>query len=163
MYRILFICTGNACRSATAEFVLKKMLKGKGIRDVEVYSAGTLDWGKHPRDPVMARIAGEYGYTLTGETTCMTSEILEEMDLILVMTSGHQEEVKRLLRQDHWDRIHLFMEYCFGEDVPLQDPHYQSEHVYRETFSRIERGCGVIVGKIENGEISIRQELHQRF
>ena len=150
MYRIMFICTGNACRSAAAESILKKMLADKSIADVEVCSAGTLHgWEGQPRDPVMTRIAAEYGYVMEGTTTQATSEQLDVMDLILVMTDGHKEEVKRLTRHDHWDRIYLFMEYCFGKDEPLPDPSYENETVYRTVFDRIERGCRVIADRLK--------------
>lgn len=149
MYRIMFICTGNACRSAVAECILKKLLADKGIEDVEVCSAGTLDsWEGQPRDPVMARIAFEHGYTLEGKTTTATSERLDAMDLILGMTDGHKEKVKRLTRHDHWDRIHLFMKYCLGKEEPLLDPSYENETVYRTTFEKIEQGCHMIASTI---------------
>ena len=69
---ILFICTGNACRSALAESVLRKQLSEAGVDDVIVGSAGTLEWGSNPRDAVMTRIAAEHGYTIEGTTQCMT-------------------------------------------------------------------------------------------
>ena len=56
---ILFICTGNACRSAAAESVLRQQLFAAGVEDVTVASAGTLEWGSNPRDAVMTRIAAE--------------------------------------------------------------------------------------------------------
>lgn len=144
----MFICTDNACRSAVAECTLKKMLADKGIEDVEVCSAGTMDgWEGQPRDPMMARIAFEHGYTLEGKTTKATSERLDAMDLILVMTDGHKEEVKRLTRYDHWDRIHLFIKYCLGKDEPLPDPSYENETVYRTTFEKIEQGCRMMTNR----------------
>ena len=145
---ILFICTGNACRSALAECVLRKQLSEVGIDDVTVGSAGTLDWGSNPRDAVMARIAGEHGYTMEGTTQCMTREMLNAADLILVMTPSHREEVTRLLDYGHWSRVHLFMDYCFGKEAALIDPTYCPEVIYREVFSAIERGCRVMVEKI---------------
>ena len=145
---ILFICTGNACRSALAESVLRKQLSEVGIDDVTVGSAGTLDWGSNPRDAVMARIAAEHGYTMEGATQCVTREMLNAADLLLVMTPSHLEEVTRLLDYSHWSRVHLFMDYCFGKEAPLIDPTDYPEVIYREVFSAIERGCRVIVEKI---------------
>ena len=145
---ILFICTGNACRSALAESMLRKQLSEVGIDDVTVGSAGTLDWGSNPRDAVMARIAGEHGYTMEGTTQCMTREMLNAADLILVMTLSHREEVTRLLDYSHWSRVHLFMDYCFDKEASLIDPTYCPEVIYREVFDAIERGCRVIVEKL---------------
>ena len=145
---ILFICTGNACRSAAAEAVLRKLLRDAGVDDITVASAGTLEWGSNPRDAVMTRIAAEHGYTMEGATQYMTREMLNVADLILVMTPSHRAEVTRLLDYNHWSRVHLFMDYCFGKEAPLIDPTYCPEVIYREVFSAIERGCRVIVEKI---------------
>lgn len=142
---ILFICTGNACRSALAESVLRKQVSEAGIDDVTVGSAGTLDWGGNPRDAVMTLIAAEHGYAMEGTTQCVTREMLNAADLILVMTPSHREEVTRLLDYSHWSRVHLFMDYCFGKETPLIDPTYCPEVIYREVFSAIEHGCRVIV------------------
>ena len=145
---ILFICTGNACRSALAESVLRKQLSEVGIDDVTVGSAGTLDWGSNPRDAVMTCIAAEHGYTMEGTSHYMTREQLHAADLILVMTPSHREEVTRQLDYSHWSRVHLFMDYCFGKEAALIDPTYCPEIIYREVFSAIERGCRVMVEKI---------------
>lgn len=84
MKRILLICTGNACRSAAAECVLKQKLEQRGITGFEVESAGTLDWGENPRDEVMVRIASEHGYHLDGVTRCMTEKMLNEADRVIL-------------------------------------------------------------------------------
>lgn len=148
--KILFICTGNVCRSPAAACVLKQMLASEGVADIEVESAGTLDWGAHPRDGMMARIAFEHGYRMEGESRPMTRELLDEADLIIVMTPRHQEEVKEVLDSSRWDRIHLFMAYCFGENIPLQDPVSGSEFLFRSTFEKIERGCIAIVENLNH-------------
>ena len=145
---VLFVCTGNACRSAAAEYVLKKMLAERNVSDIHVNSVGTLDWGENARDGVMVRIAAEHGYEMGGFTTFMTAEAVNKADLILVMTNDHKCTVQRFLKYENWDRIQLFMDYCFGEDLPLQDPNCMSEAVYRSVFDKIEQGCREIVRKL---------------
>lgn len=70
-YNIVFVCTGNACRSPFAETVLKQMLKEANINNVDVWSCGTLDWGSNPRDAQMVLTAKELGYTMEGTTQRM--------------------------------------------------------------------------------------------
>ena len=65
------------------------------------------------------------------------------------MTEHHRNEVTRLLKYDHWNRIVRFNDYCFGEPADLPDPHYQTEHVYRTCFATIERGCAEIIKKLK--------------
>ena len=148
MKNILFVCTGNACRSAAAEFVLRQLLAEKGIDDVCVDSVGTSNWGANPRDAVMTKVAQEHGYHMEGNTKVMTTEVLDNADLILVMESCHRDKVTSQLRYDHWDRICLFNDYCFGEKTPVEDPYYQSEAIYRAVFDVIERGCKEILVKL---------------
>lgn len=147
--RILFICTGNASRSAAAEAVLKKMLSDNGIFHVEVASCGTNVPDGLVREEVMCRIAAEHGYEMGGKAVSMDEPLLNAADLIVVMTRHHRDQVTRLLAYDRWDRIVCFNKYCFGEDSDLPDPHYQTEHVYRTCFNTIERGCAEILKKLK--------------
>lgn len=148
MKRVLFICSGNSCRSAAAEYVLRKMLAERRCSDIDVSSAGTVDWGINPRDAEMVRIAAEHGYKIKGKTRPMRPGMVQKADLIIVMAHNHKEKVCELLPPADCGKVRLFMEYCFGEDTALQDPGFQSEYVYRTVFDTIERGCRIIADKL---------------
>lgn len=147
--RIVFVCTGNASRSAAAEVVLKKMLADNRIDGVDIASCGTKVPDGLDREDVMCHIAAEHGYAMGGKAIAMTEEILNSADIIIVMTEHHRNEVTRLLKYDHWNRIVRFNDYCFGEPTDLPDPHYQTEHVYRTCFATIESGCAEIIKKLQ--------------
>lgn len=147
--KILFVCTGNASRSAAAEAVLKKLITDEKLEDVEVSSCGTGVPQGLDREEIMCRIAAEHGYEMGGKAVAMNEELLNSADLIIVMTEWHREKVTRLLRYDHWNRIVRFNDFCFGESSDLPDPHYQTEHVYRTCFDRVEAGCKEIIKKLK--------------
>lgn len=148
--KILFVCTGNASRSAAAEAVLKKLIADNNITDVEVASCGTGVPEGLTREEIMCRIAAEHGYAMGGKAIPMNEDLFNLADLIIVMTERHNEEVTRLLRYDNWNRIVRFNDFCFGESTDLPDPHFQTEHVYRTCFDTIERGCVEIIKKLIN-------------
>ncbi len=147
--KILFVCTGNASRSAAAEVVLKKQIENYNIEDVEIASCGTGVPDGLDREEIMCRIAAEHGYNMGGKAVPMNEDLLNFADLIIVMTNRHREEVTRLLQYDNWNRIVRFNDYCFGESTDLSDPHFQTEHVYRTCFARIEAGCKEIAYKLK--------------
>lgn len=146
--RILFIGGDNACRSAVAESILKKILSDSKRNDIKVESAGTIDWGENPRDTIMVQIAAEHGYIITGKTKYMSTEQLCEADLILVMAPRHKHCIRLKLINDKCEKVHLFMNYCLGIDESLQDPIGQGEEIYREVFDAIEKGCKLIANSI---------------
>lgn len=147
--KIVFVCTGNASRSAAAEVILKKMIADNGIAGIEVASCGTKVPDGLAREDIMCRIAAEHGYNMGGMAVPATEEILNDADLVIVMTQHHRDQVTRILKYDNWNRIQIFNDYCFGEKTDLPDPHYQTEHVYRTCFDTIERGCKEIIKKIK--------------
>ena len=144
-YKICFVCTGNACRSPFAECVTKKLLADAGMDGIEVFSLGTLDWGKNPRDTVMVDVAKELGYELSGTTTAMTREKLMAADVVIVFDECHRDAVTRVLDYSHWSRIVLFNKIAFNEDGNVEDPHYQTATVYRNVAKHIENGCKRLV------------------
>lgn len=146
--KIVFVCTGNASRSAAAEVILKKMIEDNGISNVEVTSCGTKVPNGLAREETMCRIAAEHGYAMGGMAVPATEEILNDADVVVVMTQNHRDQVTRILKYDNWNRIVLFNDHCFGEKTDLPDPHYQTEHVYRICFDTIQRGCQEIIQKL---------------
>ncbi len=147
--KILFVCTSNASRSAAAEAIMKKLITDENLEGVEVSSCGTGVPDGLDREEIMCRIAAEHGYEMGGKAVAMNEELLNSADLIIVMTEWHHEKVTRLLRYDHWNRIVRFNDFCFGESSDLPDPHYQTEHVYRTCFDRVEAGCKEIIKKLK--------------
>lgn len=147
---ILFVCTGNANRSALAEVILKKLLSQNNLSDIGVSSCGTKVSEGLERDEIMCRIAARNGYEMGGCARPMNEEILNSADIILVMTEYHRNEITRLLTYSHWNRIYLFNDYCFGDTSDIADPFFQTEYIYLKCFDRIEAGCLEIINKLKS-------------
>lgn len=65
--RILFVCTGNICRSAAAEYILRQKLGKEKISDVEVKSARIYDLYGANRDRFMSMLLEKHGYSMGGQ------------------------------------------------------------------------------------------------
>ncbi|AGB42347.1 protein-tyrosine-phosphatase [Halobacteroides halobius DSM 5150] len=91
MTKILFVCTGNTCRSSMAEALCNNLLEKKGKNDYEVLSAGisARRGGTAARQAV--EVLSQAGIDLTDhETTPVTKELVTKVDLILTMTRRHK-------------------------------------------------------------------------
>lgn len=93
---VLFVCTGNSCRSVMAEGLLKKYLKELGRSDIEVASAGTrsLD-GLPPTEETINVLKAEGVAMGDFRSRNVTAEMIKNADLILAMEDMHKDEVLR--------------------------------------------------------------------
>jgi protein-tyrosine phosphatase len=137
MLGVLIVCTGNICRSPTAEGVLRVAVERRGLADrIEVASAGTHDYhvGEAP-DARAVRHARRRGYDLSALRASQVSRAdFERFDYILAMDRGHLRMLRALAPADARAKLGLFLEASGrwkGEDVP--DPYYGGP----EDFERV--------------------------
>ena len=142
MKRILCICSGNMCRSAGAEVILKKKLLDAGITDCEVDSAGTLELEGTTRPEDFGRILAEHGYEFGGRTKNVYAADAASAELNPVMEPQHLYVLLGIVPEQNWGKIRMFMEFCLGSRIVLTDPSgFFSEDLYPETRDTLERGC----------------------
>lgn len=124
MTRILFVCTGNTCRSPMAEGLLNKYAKARGLV-IEVRSAGTAAVDGIPISGHTASILMEAGdATATPTSRCLSEELVQWADLILTMTMNHKKQVLQR-HPSAIDKIHTLKEYASRADE-------QTEAILRE-------------------------------
>lgn len=144
MVKVLFVCTGNICRSPTAEGVFRARIEAAGLGNaVFADSAGTH--GYHvgdPPDPRSVRAALTRGVDIAGlRARRTTTADFHRFDLILAMDKGHLHALQLAAPPTPRAEIRLFLDYAAapftGGEVP--DPYYGDgdgfEHVLDMTES----------------------------
>jgi protein-tyrosine-phosphatase len=132
MPRILFVCTGNICRSPTAEVLLRRRLEQEGLSDWEVESAGTWTMGERPASRYAVQLMTARGLDLTAHRSrAINRHIIEQADLVLTMTLGHAEAL-RLEFPDQAAKIYLLSEMGDGRRYDVSDPYGGSLAEYQE-------------------------------
>ena len=106
---VLFLCTGNMCRSPIAEAFLRQKLDAAGITDVRVHSAGLLDSGRSAPDENIAVMA-ERGIDISEHRSRqLTDTMLAGADLVIGMAREHVREVA-VSASDAWPRTFTLRE-----------------------------------------------------
>jgi protein-tyrosine phosphatase len=134
---ILFVCTGNICRSPTAEGVLRSLGQQAGL-ELHVESAGVGDWHiGQPPDERSQHHARSRGYDLSEQRARQVrAEDFERFDMILAMDRGHLRALQKLAPARHHAKIRLFVE---GRDVP--DPYYGGPDGFEKVLDLVEAQC----------------------
>ena len=137
--RVLFVCSGNTCRSPLAVAVLRRMLDEAGRQDITVESAGTGAYDGAPASEGAFLVALEEGLDLSAHRArLLDRELVAEADLILTMSGGHLARVERLGGEG---KAYVLGAYANASpaDSELKDPYGGDVEGYRQTLHQLER------------------------
>ncbi len=151
--KVMFICTGNICRSAMAEAILKeKISKDNTLKDkIEVFSAGTFAEGGECSTQSAIEVMEEYGINLKNHrATNVAKSKIKEMDVILCATINHKIMLTRLYPELK-DKIYTMKEYIDKDtkDLDIKDPYGYDIVVYRNCAAEIEKYIDLMIDKWE--------------
>lgn len=139
MTRILFVCSGNTCRSPLADAIAKRLVAVSGRTDIEVSSAGTHAHDGSAASDGSLLVGMERGLDLSAHRSrLLTREIVKASDLVLVMAPPHRARVKEL---DPKAKVHLLVGFASGEGDghAVQDPFGGDLAAYRKAADDLER------------------------
>jgi protein-tyrosine phosphatase len=140
MKRILFVCSGNTCRSPLAEAIAKQVLPGRLDFDVEIASAGTSALDGSPASRNSVEVAERHGLDLSPHRSrLLTRELLHDADLVVTMGVRHREAVEDI-DPDSVESTFLLTNFSDVHNGDIPDPIGNDLAVYERTYLVI-RDC----------------------
>lgn len=142
MVSVLFVCTGNICRSPTAEGVFRAMVAARGLSGaISVDSAGTGAWHEgEPPDERSQEAATRRGIDISDQRARkVTKADFKEFDLIMAMDRGHHRDLSRLCPWGEERRIQMFLGYAPELDIlDMPDPYVGDGDGFEKVFDMVE-------------------------
>jgi len=146
--RILFVCTGNTCRSPLSEAIARKIAIERGLTDVEAMSAGTISHDGAPASDGSLLVGLERNMDLGGHRAqTLNRDLVRQADLILAMGPHHLERIEAL---GGAGRSYLLSDYAShgASSRPISDPIGAELDVYRATADELEEEIRRVLDRI---------------
>lgn len=144
---ILFVCTGNTCRSPMAEALFNDVCRRRGI-DHFSFSRGTNVFYPEPVNPKAVAALKAIGTDIPAKMSAAVSE--EDMikaDIILTMTSAHKMALKSMFPK-YSEKIFTLNEKAYGKDKPVSDPFGGTENVYLQCAKELKNAVEALADKL---------------
>jgi protein-tyrosine phosphatase len=150
--RVLFVCSGNICRSPTAEAVFAHLAAERGV-DAEADGAGIGGWHVgEPPDRRSAAEAARRGVALRGVGRQVGATDFDDFDLIVACDRSHATALHRLAPDaDAAGKVRLLREWDehAAGDLDVPDPYYGGDGGFAHVYDVIERSCGALLDELE--------------
>lgn len=140
---VLFVCTGNTCRSPMAAALFNKIAMERDL-PVKIESAGLFANDGEPASSEAIAVMRDYDIDILGHhAQTINTELLEKSDLVLTMTNAH----KMVLEQYLGDKVYTLMEFA-GENGDIPDPYGGDAAEYKECADSLYKALLKVADKI---------------
>ena len=145
---ILFVCTGNTCRSVMAEALLKKLWPVEESDQVKIHSAGIVAFEESPPGKMTLEVLRQKGIDASSRRSVRLKDTALKMaDLILVMEKDHRERILHLYPPAR-GKVFLLKEFARGVREEIPDPVGGSYKSYERCLKEIEENIKGIIRKL---------------
>ncbi len=148
-YNLLFVCTGNTCRSPMAAAITRRKLEDRGWTQVAVASAGVGAAEGLPAAQNALAVTAVHGLDLSAHrSTPLSPHIVAWADLILGMAPAH---VEGAVRMGGAGRAAMLTDFLGGPlaGLPIDDPFGGSEAEYRSAFEQLDAAIEAVLSRLE--------------
>lgn len=145
---ILFVCTGNICRSPIAEAIAKRLWQGRARDKMKIHSAGTVALPGFKAAPLSIKMMKKRGIDINlHRSTPLTTKTIEEADLILVMEQEHRKQILHTSPSAE-GKVFLLKHFALGIEEDIDDPIGGSPQNHQKCVQQIEESIRGLIWKL---------------
>lgn len=137
---IVFVCTGNTCRSPLAESIAKSMSNEHAFSSRGIYATNGIEASHHTQHIIKTN------HLPAATLSAVFDRTDSEKDLILTMTANHRDTIRALYPES---KVYTLTEYVDGVSQDIMDPYGGDYEIYQQTYEQLQENITKLLTKID--------------